>query len=68
MDLTDVNTQADDFQQQALVPLSSETHAGEDVAIYAMGPGAQWFNGLVEQNYIYHVINRTLSLQGRRYE
>ncbi|KLU98614.1 alkaline phosphatase [Photobacterium aphoticum] len=68
VDLTDVNTQADDFQQQALVPLSSETHAGEDVAIYAMGPGAQWFNGLVEQNYIYHVINRTLSLQGRRYE
>jgi len=26
--------------QQALVPLGSETHAGEDVALYANGPGA----------------------------
>jgi alkaline phosphatase len=44
-----------DYLQQAAVPLSSETHAGDDVAIYAWGPFAHLFTGTVEQNYIYHV-------------
>ncbi|EKO3880709.1 alkaline phosphatase, partial [Vibrio metschnikovii] len=61
-DLSLVDTFADDFQQPALVPLSSETHAGEDVAIHATGPGSQWFQGLVEQNYVFHVINHALAL------
>ncbi|MEZ8080634.1 alkaline phosphatase [Enterovibrio norvegicus] len=46
-----------DYLQQALVGLGSETHSGEDVIIFARGPQAWLFQGAVEQNYIYHVIN-----------
>ncbi|XP_061493520.1 intestinal-type alkaline phosphatase 1-like isoform X2 [Rhineura floridana] len=44
------------YQQQAAVPLSSETHGGEDVAIMAQGPMAHLFHGIQEQNYIAHVM------------
>lgn len=49
-----------DYIQPALVPLDSETHGGEDVAIYAQGPGAWLFDGTVEQHYIFHVIDSVL--------
>ncbi|MCR2832505.1 alkaline phosphatase [Parerythrobacter lacustris] len=42
--------------QQAAVPLGSETHAGEDVALYASGPGAERVRGEMEQNRIHDVI------------
>ena len=42
--------------QQALVPTGSETHAGEDVALYAQGPGAEKARGVIEQNVIYDII------------
>lgn len=47
-----------DYNQIALVPRSSETHAAEDVAIYAKGPWAHLFQGTVEQNYIFHVMKQ----------
>lgn len=34
------------------MPLSSETHGGEDVGVYASGPGAHLFGGSTEQNVI----------------
>ena len=40
----------------ALVPTGSETHGGEDVALYARGPGAERVRGVMEQNLIYNVI------------
>lgn len=66
-DLTAVDTTDIDFLQQAQVPMGSETHAGEDVAIYAVGPGAQLFQGSVEQNVIFHVINQAGALGGTKY-
>ncbi|GBL47661.1 alkaline phosphatase [Sulfuriferula multivorans] len=57
MDTTDQG-----FHQEALVPLSSETHAGEDVAIFARGPKAHLFHGVQEQNYIFHVMKDALDL------
>jgi alkaline phosphatase len=51
-----------DYKQQALIKFSSETHSGEDVAIFAKGPKAYLFQGVVEQNYIYHVMNEALGL------
>ncbi|XP_062832958.1 alkaline phosphatase isoform X1 [Anolis carolinensis] len=45
-----------DYRQQAAVPLASETHGGEDVAIMAQGPMAHLFHGIQEQNYIAHVM------------
>ncbi len=37
--LTMEQATAPDFIQPALVPLKSETHGGEDLGIYAIGPG-----------------------------
>jgi alkaline phosphatase len=55
-DLTGVDTNAPGFHQEATVPRSSETHAGEDVGIYAKGPGANLLSGTNEQNMIFHVM------------
>lgn len=55
-DLTAVDTTAPNYKQQAAVPMGSETHSGEDVAIYAGGPGAHLFQGVQEQSYIFHAI------------
>jgi alkaline phosphatase len=60
VDLTAVDTKAPDFKQQALVPLESETHGGEDVAIYARGPFAHLFQGTMEENAIYWVMAKAL--------
>lgn len=56
-DLTQEEATDPDYVQQALIPRSSETHSGEDVAIYAKGPFAHLLNGTVEQNFIFHVMN-----------
>ena len=61
-DLTNVDTTVPGYHQEALVPLGAETHAGEDVGIYAAGPGAALFNGTLEQNVIFHVMNRAAGL------
>ncbi len=61
-DLSDIDTAASDYRQQALVPMPSETHAGEDVAIFASGPGSNLINGVMEQNEIFHVMGRATGL------
>ncbi|MBB4658267.1 alkaline phosphatase [Parvularcula dongshanensis] len=61
-DLTGVDTTDKDFHQDALVPAGSETHGGQDVAIYAGGPKAYLFDGTVEQSYIFHVMDESLAL------
>ncbi|GAA3921256.1 alkaline phosphatase [Luteimonas lutimaris] len=55
-DLTDVDTADPDYMQESTVPMSSESHGGEDVGIWALGPGSEAVRGSVEQNVIYHVI------------
>ena len=64
-DLTDVDTQNIDYMQQSLIPRRSETHGGQDVGIYASGPQAYLFGGVVEQNYIFHVMDYALGLRKR---
>nr|XP_022338383.1 alkaline phosphatase, tissue-nonspecific isozyme-like [Crassostrea virginica] len=54
--LTGVDTTSFTFRQSGVVPLSSETHAGEDIPIYATGPMSHLFVGTHEQNYIAHVL------------
>jgi alkaline phosphatase len=54
--LSDAQTTALDFAQEAAVPLKSETHGGEDVAIYATGPQAHLVRGTLEQNWIFHIM------------
>ncbi|XP_043926613.1 intestinal-type alkaline phosphatase-like [Protopterus annectens] len=45
-----------DYMQQTAVPLDSETHGGEDVAIFSKGPMAHLLHGVQEQSYIPHVM------------
>lgn len=47
---------AADFLQAALVPLMSGTHGGEDVPVYAVGPGAERVRGVIEQNMIFRLL------------
>jgi alkaline phosphatase len=50
------------YLQEATVPLSSETHGGEDVAIYADDAGAYLVRGSMEQNWIYQVMKEAMRL------
>ncbi|OWF51691.1 Alkaline phosphatase, tissue-nonspecific isozyme [Mizuhopecten yessoensis] len=45
-----------DYKQVTTVPLTFETHGGEDVSIYARGPMSHLIAGVHEQNYIAHVM------------
>lgn len=40
------------YKQQAAVPLGSETHGGEDVAVFARGPWAYLMHGVQEQTFV----------------
>ncbi|CAG0919537.1 unnamed protein product [Notodromas monacha] len=57
--LTNVDTEALDFRQQAAIYREDgdETHGGEDVAAYAIGPWAHLITGAHEQPYVAHVAN-----------
>jgi alkaline phosphatase len=59
-DLSDVDTQDPDYQQLGMVPLASETHAGEDVAAFATGVNAQAIGGVMEQNRLFDVMYNAL--------
>ncbi|TFW70976.1 alkaline phosphatase [Methylotenera oryzisoli] len=65
-DMSAVDTEDPDFHQEVMVPLASETHAGEDVAIFAGGPNAQLFHGIQEQSYIYYVMEDATGLDAKR--
>jgi alkaline phosphatase len=40
--------------------LDSETHSGEDVALFATGPGSALAGGVLEQNTIFHIMAQAL--------
>ncbi|WP_158969732.1 alkaline phosphatase [Paraglaciecola sp. L3A3] len=61
-DLTNVDTTTAGFHQETLIPLSSETHSGEDISLHAQGPGAQLAQGVIEQSVVFHLINQSLDL------
>lgn len=60
-DLTHVDTTTPDYKQAATIPMHSETHSGEDVAIYATGAGSQTVHSTIEQNVIYHIMKYALN-------
>ncbi|XP_051967673.1 alkaline phosphatase-like [Xyrauchen texanus] len=51
-----VDYEQNNYQAQSAVPLRSETHGGEDVAIFSKGPMAHLLHGVQEQHYIPHVM------------
>jgi len=54
-----------DYKQEAGIPLSSETHGGEDVAVFAIGVNAHLFRGSMEENWIFYIMADALRL-GRK--
>ncbi|KAH8397662.1 hypothetical protein KR215_004182, partial [Drosophila sulfurigaster] len=50
--LRSINMKNKDFKFPTAVPLESETHGGDDVAVFASGPYSQLFTGVYEQNFI----------------
>ncbi|MFV0475598.1 MAG: alkaline phosphatase [Pikeienuella sp.] len=60
-DLTQEEATGADYMQQALIPMKSETHSGEDVAVMADGPWAHLFRGVIEQNVIFHVMLKAVN-------
>ncbi len=61
-DLTNAQTEAPHYLQESTLPLVAETHAGEDVPIYAGGPSAALFHGAREQNFVYHALAAALGI------
>ncbi|XP_004637453.1 intestinal-type alkaline phosphatase [Octodon degus] len=55
-DVSDSEIRDPGYRQQAAVPLSSETHGGEDVAVFARGPQAHLMHGVQEQSYVAHLM------------
>nr|QGW52009.1 alkaline phosphatase [Dugesia japonica] len=45
-----------DYIYPSGVPLTYETHGGEDITVYANGPWAHLLNGLHQQSYIGHMM------------
>ncbi|RYG13973.1 MAG: alkaline phosphatase, partial [Burkholderiales bacterium] len=65
-DLSAVDTEHPDYLQESLIPLKSESHGGEDVGIWARGPGSEAIRGTVEQNVLYHfIVQATPALRTR---
>ncbi|XP_064457434.1 alkaline phosphatase-like [Ornithodoros turicata] len=53
---TDAETTRPGFSQRSAFPLRRDTHGGEEVAVYAVGPWAHLFSGVHDQSYIPHAI------------
>ncbi len=51
-----------DYLQEALIPFGSETHAGEDVAIFAEGVNAWLVHGVMEENWIFYVMREAFRI------
>lgn len=66
VDLTNVDTTDPNYRQEAGIPLGSETHGGEDVAIFATGVNAYLIRGSMEENWIFYVMADALRLARRK--
>lgn len=57
MNVSSMDTESSSFRQMATFPLSDETHGGEDVSVYAIGPQAHLVTGVHEQSYLAHLVS-----------
>lgn len=52
--LSDADALDPNLLQHAAVPRFSGVHSGEDVGVWASGPGARFFSGSLEQSALFH--------------
>lgn len=68
LNINTLNYNANNYMAPTMVELQVETHAGDDVGIFANGPHANMFTGVHEQNYIPHAIAYAMCIgPGRTY-
>lgn len=48
------------YQNDKLYPTEGESHAGEDVPLFAAGPRADLVGGVLEQNVVFHIMAEAL--------
>jgi alkaline phosphatase len=61
-EVTEEEVLSDNYLQETAIEMSSETHSGEDVALFAVGPWSHLVNGVIEQNEIFHIIDHAMGL------
>lgn len=62
--IRDIDTTDNSYVYQSSAPMDSETHGGEDVGIYAIGPMAHLIQGVQEQHYIAHAAGYAACIGG----
>lgn len=62
-DLGTIDTTSEGYFQEALVGMPAETHGGEDVALYARGPGSEAVRGSIDQIEVFHIMRRALGFK-----
>ena len=50
----------ENYLQEALAPTSYESHGGDDVGVWARGPGSEAVRGSIEQNTIFHFMLQSM--------
>lgn len=55
--MTTEERQSPTYRHMATVPLKDESHGGEDVIVFANGPGSSLIRGVFEQNYLAYVMS-----------
>lgn len=63
--LLTTDTTNPDYLQEADIPLSAETHGGEDVAIFATGVDSYLFHGSMEENWTFYVMAEALGFRNK---
>lgn len=60
-DLGSVDVTDPAILQETAIPLSYGVHSGEDLPVFARGPGADLVSGVYEQNVLYFIMRRALA-------
>jgi alkaline phosphatase len=61
--LTNEITEHRNYRQETAVQMDNETHGGEDVALFARGPGADAARGVIDQTKIFNIMVDALGLE-----
>lgn len=64
----DMKTREPYFMFPASVPLDYETHGGDDVGVYAIGPWSHLFVGNYEQSFIFHAMMYASCMGSQEYQ